>query len=311
MLAIIFPGQGSQSVGMGSDFYDNFPIVRDIFEEITDETGIDIKEIINNNPENKLNITEYTQICIFSISISIFQTIKDLLGSNITEKIKFMAGHSLGEYSALAASESLSIKKCAKLLKSRGKFMQNSYPEYKSGMLAVMGMNINQVEEIMNMNEKSNFQIANDNGPQQVIISLNKKNFKNVTELLKKKGAKKVVPLNVSAAFHSSYMKNAEENLINEFKKLDFKDSKYPIISNFNAKPNQNSKEILHDLEKQITNRVRWTETINFLEKNKILHIIEVGPNKVLSGLSKRISNNFTFTNVSNIKELENLKNAI
>ena len=175
MLAIIFPGQGSQSVGMGSDFYDNFPRVRDIFEEIADETGIDIKEIINNNPENKLNITEYTQICIFSISISIFQTIKDLLGSNITEKIKFMAGHSLGEYSALAASESLSIKKCAKLLKSRGKFMQNSYPEYKSGMLAVMGMNINQVEKIMNMDEKSNFQIANDNGPQQVIISLNKK----------------------------------------------------------------------------------------------------------------------------------------
>ena len=126
-----------------------------------------------------------------------------------------------------------------------------------------------------------------------------------------KNGAKKFVYLNVSAAFHSSYMKNAEENLINEFKKLDFKDSKYPIISNFNAKPNQNSKEILHDLKKQITNRVRWTETINFLEKNKILHIIEVGPNKVLSGLSKRISNNFTFTNVSNIKELEDLKNAI
>ena len=311
MLAIIFPGQGSQSIGMGRDFYDNFPRVRDIFEEIADETGIDIKEIINNNPENKLNITEYSQICIFSISISIFQTIKDLLGNRITEKIKFMAGHSLGEYSALAASESLGIHKCAQLLKSRGKFMQDSYPEYESGMLAVIGLNINQVEEIMNKDEKSNFQIANDNGPQQVIISLNKRNFENVTESLKDRGAKKIVPLNVSAAFHSSYMKNAELNLINEFKKLDFKDSKYPIISNFKAKPNQNSREIIHDLEKQITSRVRWTETINFLEKNKILHIIEVGPNKVLSGLSKRISNNFTFTNVSNIKELEDLKNAI
>ena len=183
MLAVIFPGQGSQSLGMGKDFYDNFPVVKRVFDEISNETNIDIKRIIDENPNNELNITEFTQICIFSISISIYFIIKDLIGKNITNNIKFMAGHSLGEYTALAAAESLDFKKCARLLKLRGKYMQESYPENQSGMLAVIGLNINQITKLFQYNKNYNFEIANDNGPQQVIISLKKKNFQNVSRV--------------------------------------------------------------------------------------------------------------------------------
>ena len=312
MLAVIFPGQGSQTLGMIKDFFENFPTVRNIFEKIKASTDIDVYNIIFEDSEKKLNITEFTQICIYTASISIFMVIKEIYGEKFLNKIKFVAGHSLGEYTALSASDTVSLLDCAKLLKLRGKYMQDSYPENLSGMLAVIGLNINSIENILSdEKEKNLFEIANHNGLNQVVLSLKKEDFNLVSSKLKKHGAKKTVPLNVSAGFHSSFMKKASENMIKEIDKLVFNNSKYPIISNYSANPVQGSFDIMNNLKKQMLNRVKWVDTIKFLESNNVENILEIGPNNVLNGLNKRISNKFILTNVSNIQELEDLKNVL
>tara|TARA_B100000686_G_C16658089_1_gene899324 strand:- start:59 stop:997 length:939 start_codon:yes stop_codon:yes gene_type:complete len=312
MLAVIFPGQGSQTLGMIKDFFENFPTVRNIFEKIKASTDIDVYNIIFEDSEKKLNITEFTQICIYTASISIFMVIKEIYGEKFLNKIKFVAGHSLGEYTALSASDTVSLLDCAKLLKLRGKYMQDSYPENLSGMLAVIGLNINSIENILSdEKEKNLFEIANHNGLNQVVLSLKKEDFNLVSSKLKKHGAKKTVPLNVSAGFHSSFMKKASENMIKEIDKLVFNNSKYPIISNYSANPVQDSIDIMNNLKKQMLNQVKWVDTIKFLENNNVENILEIGPNNVLNGLNKRISNKFILTNVSNIQELEDLKNVL
>ena len=312
MLAVIFPGQGSQTLGMIKDFYDNFPTVRKIFEKIKASTDIDVYNIIFENSGKKLNITEFTQICIYTASISIFMVIKEIYSEKFLNKIKFVAGHSLGEYSALSASDTISLLDCAKLLKLRGKYMQDSYPENLSGMLAVIGLNINSIENILSEEkEKNTFEIANHNGLNQVVLSLKKEDFNLVSSKLKEHGAKKTLPLNVSAGFHSSFMKKASKNMTKEIDKLVFNNSKYPIISNYSANPVQDSTDIMNNLKKQMLNRVKWVDTIKFLESNNIENILEIGPNNVLNGLNKRISNKFILTNVSNIQELEDLKNVL
>ena len=311
MFAVIFPGQGSQTLGMARDFYDNFEEVRNLFKIIEKSTQINVSEIIFSNKNKLLDITEYTQICIYCVSISIFSLIKNMYGHNFMNNIRFMAGHSLGEYTALAAADVLKIDQCAQLLKLRGKFMQNSYPENKSGMLAIIGLKIEEVEKIQqDVQNKINFEIANDNSPTQIVISLKKEDFDKASSIIKEFGAKKVVPLKVSAGFHSSFMKSAEQQMTIELDRINFQDSTFPIISNYNASANTKSLDLLNNLKNQIVNRVRWVETIKLLDNNKVTNIIEIGPNKVLNNFNKRISNNFTFTNISNIEELYNLKNV-
>jgi len=311
MFAIIFPGQGSQSLGMAKDFYDNFPKVRKIFEDVKNTSQIDINNIIFEDTKKQLNITEFTQICIYCVSISIFSIIKEIYGEKFCNKISFMAGHSLGEYTALTASEVIKISECSKLLKLRGKYMQNSYPENESVMLAIIGLSLEKIEFILNkMENKKIFEVANHNGLNQVVISLKKNNIQEISSIFNNYGAKKVIQLNVSAGFHSSFMEPASKNMIEEIDKLLFNDSKYPIVSNFSAKAVQKSSDISYNLKKQMTNKVKWVDIVKFFEKNNVKNIIEIGPNNVLNSLNKRISNNFTFTNVSNIKELDDLKNV-
>jgi len=311
MIALVFPGQGSQTKGMIKDFYDNFPLVREIFDKISNSSQIDVKDIIFNDNNRSLDITEFTQISIFCASISIFSVIKNIYGSNFYDKINFLAGHSLGEYSALTASGSLDIYNCSKILKIRGKCMQESYPERESGMLAVIGIEVSKLENILKQNDKLFFEIANDNAPGQIVISAKTKDFEKIQLLLKDYGAKKIIPLNVSAGFHSSFMKNAKNIMNEELNKIEINDSNIPVISNYSALPVKKSSDILNNLKNQITNRVKWVETINFLKKNDINHIIEIGPNKILTGLNKRINSNFTLTNISCIKDLDNFKNVI
>ena len=312
MFAVIFPGQGSQSLGMAKDFYDTFPTVKKIFEDVKKTSHIDINNIIFEDRANQLNITEFTQICIFCVSISIFSIIKEIYRDRFCNKISFMAGHSLGEYTALTASEVIKIDECSKLLKLRGKYMQNSYPENESVMLAIIGLSIEKIESILQkMENKRIFEVANHNGISQVVLSLKKDNISEVSTTLNNNGAKKIIQLNVSAGFHSSFMELASRNMTEEIDKLLFDDSKYPIVSNYNADATQKSSDILYNLKQQMTNKVRWVDIVKFFEKNNVKNIIEIGPNKVLNGLNKRISNNFTFTNVSNIKELDDLKNVL
>ena len=312
MFAVIFPGQGSQTLGMAKDFYDNFPKVRKIFDEVSDASSIDINNIIFKDEKNQLNITEFTQICIYCVSISIFSTVKEVYGEKFNNKISFMAGHSLGEYTSICASEVLEIYECSRLLKSRGKYMQDSYPENQSGMLAVIGLDIERIEKILEEEKNAQlFEIANHNGLNQVVISLKKENFEKVSTILSNNGAKKTVPLNVSAGFHSHFMNKASLSMNKEIDNINFSNSKYPIVSNFKGIAFQKSSDISYNLKQQMVNRVKWVDTIKFFENNKVNNIIEIGPNKVLNNLNKRISNNFTFNNVSNIKELDDLKNVI
>ena len=311
MFAIIFPGQGSQIIGMNKDYYENFPEVREIFDKIEYSTNIKVKDIIFEDPNKQLDITEFTQICIYSCSISIFSMIKNMYGKKFLNNIKFMAGHSLGEYTSVAAAGVLEIIECAKLLKHRGYFMQNSHTKEPTGMSAVLGLDIQKVEMILkDLNNDFTYEIANDNAPGQVVISFEKSNFEKISNLLKDNGAKKVIPLKVSAGFHSSFMKSAEYFMEDKLNKAKFKDSILPIVSNFNAKPSTRSVDILNNLKKQMSNRVRWVEIIKFFENNNISNIIEIGPGKVLNGLNKRISSKFGYINVSNVQDLYDLKNV-
>ena len=189
--------------------------------------------------------------------------------------------------------------------------MHNSSPEVSSGMLAVIGLSIEIIESILQ--EKKNidlFEIANHNGLNQIVISLKKNKFDLATKILNQYGAKKVLPLNVSAGFHSNFMQEANKEMNIEIDKLDFKKSEFPIVSNFNATSSQQSDIISYNLKQQMTNKVKWVDIIKFFEYKKIDTILEIGPNKILNGLNKRISKNFNFINVSNIDELKNLENV-
>ena len=309
MTTFVFPGQGSQFVGMSKDFYENFKVSQEVFELISDITKIDIKEIIFKNSSNLLDQTKYTQLAIFCASTSIYKALINEIDIHKLN-IKFMLGHSLGEYTALAASKILSLEDCSLLLKIRGELMQNAFEPNLSGMAAIIGLNCENIYNII-QNKKLNLSIANDNSPQQIVISGIKKELINSEEIFKKSGAKKFILLNVSAAFHSSLMNEAQEKMKEFINNSTFNNSKIAIISNFTANKSSNIDTIKENLFKQMSNRVRWVESIQTLEKNNESKIIEVGPGKVLSGLIKRISDKFDIKNIEKISDIESFKNGI
>ena len=308
MTSIIFPGQGSQFVEMSKDFYDNFSISRDVFEKISNVSDIDIKEIIFKNPNNLINQTKYTQLSIFCASIAIFQALEKEIGLK-TLNIKSFLGHSLGEYTSLVAANIINIEDCVVLLKNRGNLMQNAYEPNKSGMAAIIGKNCNDIENIINHNNLE-VEVANDNSPMQIVVSGIKGKLIESEKYFKESGAKKFILLNVSAAFHSKLMIDAEKKLLEFIKETSFKESPTSIISNYTGKITNISEVIVSNLSKQMSNRVRWVESIKTLENSKEKKIIEIGPGKVLSGLIKRISNQFTIYNVEKISDLEKIKNG-
>ena len=304
MTTIVFPGQGSQFVEMSKDFYENFDESKRVFELISDVTKIDIKNIIFNNPSNFLNQTQYTQLSIFCSSISIFEALKN--NTNFEKlNIKYMLGHSLGEYSALTAAGILSIESCALLLKSRGELMQNAYEPNKSGMAAILGLNSKTVEEIISKNNLK-IEIANDNSPIQVVISGINRDIIESEVIFKKENAKRFIVLNVSAAFHSILMIEAEKQMKKIIENTLFYNSSISIISNFSGKISNNLDTIILNLSKQMSNRVRWVESIKELEETGENKIIEIGPSKVLTGLIKRISDKFIINNIETISDIKN-----
>lgn len=310
MTTLVFPGQGSQYIGMAKDFYNNYNSAKNVFDKVEESTKMKVKDIIFNNPENMLNYTEYTQICIFTASMAIFEVFKEQFINTELFSIDYVLGHSLGEYTALTASKSFSIEDCSSLLKIRGKLMQKAYKENKSGMAALIGLNCEKVERIIK--EKSlNIEIANDNAPGQVVISGIVENIKKSEEILINNGVKKIVYLNVSAAFHSKIMKNAEDKMKNYLSNTILNNPIYPVVSNFSANYNNKKLKIFEDLSRQMSNKVRWLESIMLLEKKKENLIIEIGPGKVLTGLIRRISKNFKLYNFCEVKDIEVIRNAI
>jgi len=303
MTTLVFPGQGSQYLGMSRDFYENFKIAKDTFNLVEEVSNIKIKDIIFKNQSDLLNITQYTQLAIFCASISIYKVLKNEVDlSNLN--IQFMLGHSLGEYTALTASDSISVEDCIKLLKIRGELMNNASEVGESGMAAIIGLNCDAVDEIIIENNLL-IEIANDNSPMQVVVSGRTDNLLSSEKLFIKNGAKKFHKLNVSAAFHSKTMLSAEKKMKSYLNEVTFINPKTSIISNFSAKNTKDHITILECLTKQMSNRVKWVESIKLLERLEEDKIIEIGPGKVLSGLIKRISNSFTFYNINDIVDLK------
>ena len=303
MTTVVFPGQGSQYTGMSKDFYDNFNIARVTFQEIEEFTRMNLRKIIFDNEDNKLNITKYTQISIFTSSVMIFKTIQNEFDLN-SSSIDVMMGHSLGEYSALACSDKLSLKDTCLILKKRGELMNHAVPENKSGMAALIGKDSNYVQKIIEDNN-INLEVANDNSPKQVVISGDIDEIKNNKELFLKNNITKYVILNVSAAFHSKLMQEAQEELSEIINEVKFNSNKINIISNYNAEISNDSLSIKNSLQLQMANKVNWTDSVKKLSDIGQKNIIEIGPGKVLSGLMKRISNSFDIKSINKISDIK------
>ena len=304
MFSVVFPGQGSQKIGMAKEFFDKFEIIKKIFKNADELLELPISKIIFEGPEEKLNLTENTQPAIFLASYAIFTVAQKEFGINFN-KSKFIAGHSLGEYSALCCFGALSFEDTLKILKKRGKSMQDAVPANEGGMLAVLGKELSIIEEIIKKNNHNCF-IANDNSPQQIVVSGLKNNIDVFSQDLNKLKIKNI-KLSVSAPFHCKLMRKATENMKNNIMDLNFIDIKNPLISNFNAKPSISASEIKNLLVSQIEGRVRWLESVEFMINQGTKNFIEIGPGKVLSGLIKRIDKNININSINNESDIKKL----
>ena len=304
MFSVIFPGQGSQLVGMGKDFYDKYTLVQDLFKEADESLGFSLSSLILNGPKESLDLTENTQPAIFLISYSIFKIVKEEFNINLN-KANFFAGHSLGEYSALASSGALSFSDTLKILKIRGKAMQSSVPKGEGGMVAVLGSEIKTIENLINENKtKYECYIANDNSVGQIVLSGNIEDLERMMVDLKSANIKSI-KLPVSAPFHCKLMNKATLVMSEEITKLNFKEPENILISNVTGKEISNSNELKDLLVQQIESRVRWRESVLLMIDKGINQFIEIGPGKVLSGLIKRIDRN---VKVSAINTEEDIK---
>ena len=308
MFSIVFPGQGSQKIGMIKEFYDKYDLTKKIFKDADAILNVPITKIIFEGPDYKLNLTENTQPAIFLASYSIFEIIKKEFGYNF-KKFKYFAGHSLGEYSALACAGSISFEDTLKILQKRGRFMQESVPSGDGAMLAVLGISSKELDEILNEN-KDNYQcfIANDNSKIQVVVSGLKKDINLLSNDLNNKKIKNL-KLNVSAPFHCKYMKAASEKMASFINNLKMKELEKPIISNVTAKETSSSKEIKSLLISQIEKKVRWLESVEYMINNGVKNFVEIGPGKVLSGLIKRINKNVKVNSINNEEDIKLLIN--
>ena len=306
MFSIIFPGQGSQVVGMGQEFYDKFDIVKDLFLEADDILGFKLSELILRGPKENLDLTVNTQPAIFLISYSIFQVVQKEFNINLN-KAKYFAGHSLGEYSALSCAGYLDFKDTIRILRIRGEAMQNAHPIGEGGMVAILGTTVESIEKLLMENE-NNFKayVANDNSEGQIILSGRNNDLDNLSKLLKTHKIKNI-KLPVSAPFHCVLMRKATNIMSQELKKINFKKSEKILISNVTADEILNINDLKDLLIKQVENRVRWRESVINMINKGVNQFIEIGPGKVLSGLVKRINNDVKISTINNQIDIESL----
>ena len=307
MFSVIFPGQGSQLVGMGKDFFEKYDIVKNLFKEADDVLRLNLSKIILDGPKEELDLTCNTQPAIFLISFSIFKVITKEFNIDL-QQAKYFAGHSLGEYSALSSAGYLGFAETIKLLRTRGEAMQNAVPRGEGGMVAVLGSTTEVIEKILYDNNK-NFiaEIANDNSDGQIVISGKNTDLSKLIEILKSNNIKSI-KLPVSAPFHCKLMNKATEIMKKEINNVNFEQSKNVLISNVTASEISDKNEIKKLLIDQIENRVRWRESVNYMIKNDVNHFIEIGPGKVLSGLVKRINKTVKIDTINNENDINNLK---
>tara|TARA_B100000579_G_scaffold351770_1_gene305932 strand:+ start:62 stop:988 length:927 start_codon:yes stop_codon:yes gene_type:complete len=307
MFSVIFPGQGSQIVGMGKELYDKFDLVKNLFEQADDTLSFSISKLILEGPKEDLDLTTNTQPAIFLISYSIFNLVKDEFKLDLNEA-KYFAGHSLGEYSALSCAGYLDFSETLKILRIRGDAMQNSVPKGQGGMVAVLGSKVDVIENILTENKEIfKVQIANDNSEGQIVLSGKTEDLDKLIEILNNISIKNI-KLPVSAPFHCNLMTNATKIMTEELNKLNFKNGKNTLISNVTASEIKNLDELKSLLIKQIENRVRWRESVINMIENGVKHFVEIGPGKVLSGLVKRINRDVKIDTINGQSDIESLK---
>ena len=306
MKAILFPGQGSQIVGMGSEFFKNFEIVKKIFDEADNTLNFKISKIILEGPENELKLTANTQPAILTVSYAIFSVLKKEFNYDFSTT-KFFAGHSLGEYSALVCANSLVFKDAIFLLHERGKSMQEAVSVGKGGMLAVLGLDLITINNYINeINKKGVCEVANDNAEGQIIVSGDIVSIKLLQDILKK-DKKKSILLNVSAPFHCSLMNPAAEAMKDKINSVNFKKPSFDIVCNVTSKPENNPDILKSLLVKQIYSSVRWRESLIYMFSQKINDYVEIGPGKALSGMVKRTLKDIKSFSVNSIDDIKKI----
>ena len=310
MNALLFPGQGSQIVGMGSEFYNNFEIVKKIFKEADDKLNYKISKIILEGPEDKLKLTQNTQPAILTVSYAIYSVFKKEFNFDF-KLTKFFAGHSLGEYSALVCADSLNFNDALFLLFERGKSMQEAVPLGKGSMIAVLGSKVDELKDLIKKVEINGVcEIANDNAEGQIIVSGNVASINSLQDLLKE-NKKKFIPLNVSAPFHCSLMRPAATIMKDKINSVNFKKPIFDVVCNVTSKPENNPEDIKRLLVEQICSTVRWRESIINMSRENVTNFVEIGPGKVLSGMVKRTVKNINCFSINSIDDMKKTINEL
>ncbi len=306
MFSVVFPGQGSQAVGMGKLFYEKYDLVKNYFKEADDSLNFSLSKLILEGPKSDLDLTLNTQPAIFLISYSIFNVIKKEFNIDLN-KASFFAGHSLGEYSALSCAGYIKFSDTIKILRIRGEAMQNAVPKGIGGMIAILGTTIKNIEDILSDNKKNfNIQIANDNSVGQIVVSGKLSDLDKLVEILKSQGIKNI-KLPVSAPFHCELMGNATKIMSNEINKIDFINGYNVLMSNVTADKINETSKMKDLLIKQIENRVRWRESVINMINSGVNNFVEIGPGKVLSGLIKRINKEVKVQSINSEEDIKNL----